>query len=104
MESFRDIIIQINGLNRESIDKKYRMFFDETKNVRKFRLTESGFNSDEKQFFVLGGLVSDVDVPLESINELWNSIPQSKTQDELKFNTIRQGAKTFPELLNKLYF
>lgn len=104
MENIIEDLLELCGIDQKRSNKKYRMFFDETNNVRKFRLTDTGFNTDANLFFVLGGIVSDIEIPLKSINELWNSISESKSQDELKFKTIRKGAKTFPDLLNKPHF
>ena len=102
LEKFREDIISLSGIRDNK--KNYKFFFDETSNIRKFNLTTTGFNSDESKFFVLGGIVTEKEIPLQTIAILWESIPESKKQDELKFNTVRQGAKDFPNLLKKPYF
>lgn len=39
-----------------NIDAPYMLFYDETNNPRTFRLTETGFNVNEKEYFILGGV------------------------------------------------
>ena len=103
MTDLRDCIIRLNG-SRGNSDESYKFFFDETGNNRSFSLTRTGFSSNESKFFVLGGIVTKRDISSKTIKRLWNSIPESNRQEELKFKTIRQGAKNFPDLLKKTHF
>ena len=103
MENLRDKVISLSGLT-DNTKKSYKFFFDETNNIRNFSLTKTGFNNDESNFFVLGGIVVEKEIPLKTIEILWNSIPESSRQEELKISTIKQGAKDFPSLLKKPHF
>ncbi len=78
LEKFREDIISLSGIRDNK--KNYKFFFDETSNIRKFNLTTTGFNSDESKFFVLGGIVTEKEIPLQTIAILWESIPESKKQ------------------------
>ncbi|PJO44918.1 DUF3800 domain-containing protein [Lysinibacillus xylanilyticus] len=103
LENLRETIISLSGLT-DKVNKNYNFFFDETINIRGFSLTTTGFNNDESKFFVLGGIVVEEEIPTRTLDLLWDSIPESKKQDELKFKTIKQGAKDFPSILKKPYF
>lgn len=56
-QNIRLAAIEMGGLSLKKMNKTYEMFFDETNNPRLFRITEEGFNIDDKAFFILGGLV-----------------------------------------------
>lgn len=106
MQDFvRETSVLLNPqISMNDVNKQYKFYVDETNNIRSFKLTSIGFNTDESKFFVLGGLVFEKDMSLKTINLLWNRIPESKKQSELKFKTIKQGAKSFDDLLKKPYF
>ncbi len=70
-------------------DLKYKFYYDETNNIRKFYLKESGFNYSIDSSFVLGGIVlCDVKPDLK---ELYNLLNLQKSIKEMKFKHIAKG-------------
>lgn len=102
-QNIRLAAIEMGGLSLKKMNKTYEMFFDETNNPRLFRITEEGFNIDDKAFFILGGLVFEKNKkPSEKvINDLYKSFNLQNNVEEIKFKNIQQKAKTFLELLEK---
>lgn len=108
-----------NGLNYTSIydfikktgtvtnlDEPYMLFYDETNNPRTFRLTETGFNVNEKEYFILGGVgfKTIVDADLAPVERLFDDLKLPSNVTEVKFKHIQQNAKDFLSLLTKPRF
>lgn len=95
--------IELGGLSLLKMNKQYEMFYDETNNPRLFRITEKGFNIDDKAYFILGGLVFEKGrKPSEKMmNGLYKKLEFQDNIKEIKFKHIKQNAKTFLELLTK---
>lgn len=96
-----DFIASEGGIT--NTDRKYILYYDETNNPRTFRLTDDGFNVNEREFFILGGigfasneLASDNDV-----DELFSKLQLQSNLTEVKFKHIRQNAQDFLSLLSK---
>lgn len=108
MKNEQDEIIEaslrLNGLDEKNLNKEYYIYFDETGNVRSFKLTKGGFNAPENNFFVLGGLASKTEISAEKIDNLWSKLEFSPSQTEFKFKSIRRGATDFSQLLKNKYF
>ncbi|ELI6299578.1 TPA: DUF3800 domain-containing protein [Enterococcus faecalis] len=89
--------------NVPKMDKEYELYYDETNNSRVFRLTDDGFNFNEKAYFILGGLAFEKG-KYPSEDSLKNLIEKLKVQQnsmEIKFKHIQQKAKVFLELISK---
>ncbi|WML42013.1 DUF3800 domain-containing protein [Neobacillus sp. OS1-2] len=86
-----------------NIDKKYILYYDETNNPRTFRLTDAGFNVNEHEFFILGGIgfESDNAASDDDIDELFSKFQLQGNATEVKFKHIRQNAQDFLSLLSK---
>lgn len=85
------------------MNKEYKLYYDETNNSRIFRLTEDGFNFDEKTYFILGGLAFDNESrpSRESLKKLIEKLSVQQNSKEIKFKHIQQKAKVFLELISK---
>lgn len=70
-------------------DGTYTFYYDETNNIRKFYVGETGFNSLFTNNFILGGLVHEGPTP--NIQPLIESFKLQKTVDEIKFKYIAKG-------------
>lgn len=95
VNEFRDIV-KIPLLN-----KSCSFFYDETGNVRKFRLTQSGVNAPEgiENDFILGGVMYLGDVPPCKIENLRETLQLSGK--EMKFKTIAGRGSDFWTAINK---
>jgi hypothetical protein len=72
-------------------DKKLKLYYDETNNVRKLLLTENGFNVSKYDNFVLGGVVVDEAVDIGSLDELRDILKIQKSAPEIKFDLVAKG-------------
>ncbi|AZA77055.1 hypothetical protein EG359_06315 [Chryseobacterium joostei] len=70
-----------------SIDGQF--YYDETNNIRKFYLKESGFNYDFIPNFILGGIMHEGDTP--DVKELFSSFSLKNRAKEVKFKQIANG-------------
>ncbi|MFJ8458890.1 DUF3800 domain-containing protein [Lysinibacillus xylanilyticus] len=86
-----------------NLDKKYILYYDETNNPRTFRLTDDGFNVNEHEFFILGGIGFEADKSAsgDDIDELFSKFLLQGNTTEVKFKHIRQNAQDFLSLLSK---
>ena len=85
----------MNGL--KNIGIKYKFFYDETNNPKKFRITIEGFNASENDFFILGGIVyrSENHISDEKVNELFTELIIQNNMKEIKFKQASNSAKDF---------
>jgi hypothetical protein len=91
------IRFEINDLNSSikamnpniDFDVKFKFYYDETNNIRKFYLKESGFNYSIDSNFVLGGIVFCSKSP--DFKELYNLLNLQKSIKEMKFRHIAKG-------------
>ncbi|ACV25479.1 DUF3800 domain-containing protein [Kangiella koreensis] len=91
MIDISEIRAQIKLLNPEiNFDGAYTFYYDETNNIRKFRIKETGFNSAFTNNFVLGGLVFEGVSP--DVQPLKDSLRLQSTAKEVKFNHIARGS------------
>lgn len=86
-------ILPLNG--------KYNFFYDETGNVRKFRLTENGVNADEgiANDFILGGVLFKGDTPLCDLDLLYDEL--KIIVPEIKFKTLAGRGSDFWTAIGK---
>lgn len=96
-----NFIASLGGVT--NIDKQYILYYDETNNPRTFKITDDGFNVNEHEFFILGGIGFEVDnfVSTEDIKELFDALSLQANIAEVKFKHIRQNAQDFLMLISK---
>lgn len=59
----------VPGLTPEILNRHYKLFFDETNNIKKFHLKDDNrLNAPVGVRFVLGGIVCDNDLSQEELN------------------------------------
>lgn len=88
----RPMLLNIfDGRPLYGVDEEYVFFYDETNNVRKFWITDDGFNQKPTNF-VLGGLVHKKSTPITGIEELITSLHIQKSATEIKFNQLATGS------------
>ncbi|WP_241623177.1 DUF3800 domain-containing protein [Rosenbergiella australiborealis] len=89
VNEIRDDIIQQNGL--QNTDEIYTFYYDETNNIRKLYLKDSGFNVNKADNFTLAGILhkgasADIDY-----STLLNILNLQKSAHELKVKHIAKG-------------
>lgn len=72
-------------------DKRLKIYYDETNNIRKLLLTENGFNVSRYDNFVLGGVAIENEKEIADIEELRGILRIQKTADEIKFDLVAKG-------------
>lgn len=102
-DKIRNDSIRFCNLSFLKMNKEYQIYYDETNNSRLFKITDEGFNYDEKAYFILGGLIFEKEnLPSdESIKELFDSLELQDNMKEIKFKHIKQKAENFIEFLTK---
>lgn len=76
----------LNGNEKEMV-----LYYDETNNIRKLRVTEDGFNVKKYDNFVLGGVAIDAGQALPDIAELRKILKIQKNAPEIKFEMVAKG-------------
>ncbi|BDU50397.1 hypothetical protein [Haliovirga abyssi] len=77
--------------DKKGINGRYKFYYDETNNFRKFWIKENKFNASTNKNFVLAGLVhEDVEV-LPNIEDLFGKLKLQSNVKELKFKMISKG-------------
>lgn len=84
-----------------SLNGKYSFYYDETGNVRKFRLTESGVNAEEgvANDFILGGVLFKGDTPPCNLDILYDELKIKVP--EIKFRTLAGRGADFWTAIGK---
>lgn len=72
-------------------DAELALYYDETNNVRKLRLTDNGLNVAKHDNFVLGGIVLKPGQSIGDIEELRKLLWIQKTAEEVKFDLVAKG-------------
>lgn len=72
-------------------DAELVLYYDETNNVRKLRLTDNGLNVAKHDNFVLGGIVLKPGQSAGDIEELRKLLWIQKTAEEIKFDLVAKG-------------
>lgn len=86
-----------------NMDECFSLYYDETNNIRTFKLRDDGFNYDERAFYVIGGIAfkKNKEPSLSDMKSLYRNLQIQSNAPELKFRHIRQKAVNFLELLEK---
>ncbi|WP_244081718.1 DUF3800 domain-containing protein [Clostridium botulinum] len=79
------------------IDAKFKFYYDETNNPRKFWIKQNKFNSPVNKNFVLGGIVIDENKLIGNLEDLNNKLKLQKNINEIKSKHILKP--TFVESL-----
>ncbi len=97
----RDILIAHNEL--QNADDIFTFYYDETNNVRKLYLTDSGLNVEQDDSFVLAGILHKGMQHDADFSVLFDVLNLQKTVKELKLKHIAKGS--FLDMLKskKLY-
>lgn len=84
-----------------SLNGKYSFYYDETGNVRKFRLTERGVNAEEgiANDFILGGVLFKGDTPPCNLDLLYDELKIKVP--EIKFRTLAGRGADFWTAIGK---
>lgn len=99
VDEYRNMISEFSGL--PLFDEKFCFYYDETGNVRKFRLTENGVNAEEgiANDFILGGVLFKGDTPPCDVDKLFDELKISA--QEIKFKTLAGRGADFWTAINK---
>ncbi len=87
--SMRSMMIRAHGIRRAN--DKFAFYYDETNNIRKFMLTDSGTNVAEHKNFVLGGIVLQAEQGLPEIASLRAGLGMQNNAPEIKFKHVASG-------------
>nr|WP_249791866.1 DUF3800 domain-containing protein [Pseudomonas putida] len=72
-------------------EKRLRIFYDETNNVRKLLLTENGFNVSRYDNFVLGGVAVEEGNDISCLDDLRKALKIQSSAPEIKFDLVAKG-------------
>lgn len=99
VDEYRKMISEFSDL--PLFDGKYSFYYDETGNVRKFRLTEIGVNAEEgiDNDFILGGVLFKGDTPPCDIDKLFDDLKIKAP--EIKFKTLAGRGSDFWTAIGK---
>lgn len=99
-------VVDHSALNKKTCDEifsdQYILYYDETNNPRTFKITDNGFNVNEHEFFILGGIGFEADkfASMDDIKELFDALLLQTNVNEVKFRHIRQNAQDFLTLIS----
>jgi hypothetical protein len=85
----RDPEIRMNGL--EGADKAYRLYYDETNNIRRLHVTPDGLNVKDPKCFVLGGIGHHGSARDLDFASLRSSLRLQKSTNEMKLEHLGRG-------------
>ena len=89
VNEFRDIVIRQNGL--QNTDAVYTFYYDETNNIRKLYLKDTGVNVERTDNFILAGILHK-GVSIDSdYSSLFKKLNLQKSANELKLKHIAKG-------------
>ena len=70
---------------------RYTLYYDETNNIRRLTLTDSGLNHDALDCFVLGGIALEPGAALPDIAALRALLRIQESAPEMKLKHLVQG-------------
>lgn len=74
---------------KAEFDKEYTFYYDETNNIKKLYVRESGLNSPFSSNFILGGLVFEDSLP--DLSELFEGLKLQKSVKDVKLKHLAKG-------------
>ncbi len=96
-------VLDVNALRDGAVqiirgaDDRFTFYYDETNNIRKLYLTETGSNVTKHDNFVIGGIVLKEGHEIGDVTVLRNELRMQKTATEIKLKHIATGS--FEEIL-----
>ena len=84
----------------KELDSKFKFFYDETNNIRRFHLKEDKFNESIKTNFILGGIVLEEGQQV-NLTPLFESFGLQKNIVEIKLKNLAKG--NFLECLTSIH-
>lgn len=81
--------IAFHGL--ENVNEAYTMYYDETNNIRRLRVTQNGLNVEETKCYVLGGIAHRGPLRDLEIQPLRSTLRIQETASEIKLKHIGKG-------------
>lgn len=84
----------------QNIDKRYTLYYDETNNIRRLMLTDTGLNHDALDCFVLGGIALEPGAVLPDITALRSLLRIQGSAPEMKLKHLVQGG--YPSCLDSM--
>lgn len=102
VDEYREIVQMLSNIS--PLTERYSFFYDETGNIRKFRLTEDGVNASEGivNDFILGGVLFRGDTPPCDLDILYNELKIKAP--EIKFKTLAGRGANFWTAIEKNQF
>jgi hypothetical protein len=99
VDEYRNILSILSGI--PLLNGKYSFYYDETGNVRKFRLTENGVNAEEgiANDFILGGVLFKGDTLSCDLDLLYDELKIKAP--EIKFKTLAGRGSDFWTAIGK---
>ncbi|MFZ6776989.1 DUF3800 domain-containing protein [Undibacterium sp. Ji83W] len=89
LEQQRQMMVRMFQLRR--VDEKFTFYYDETNNIRKFYLTNTGANVAEYKNFILGGIVLEEGKSIPDFSSLRSKLGMQLNAPEIKFSHIAKG-------------
>lgn len=89
VNKLREMLIQHNGL--QNTDEVYTFYYDETNNIRKLYLKDSGFNVNKADNFILAGILHKGRNTSCDYSTLFQMINLQKSTHELKLKHVAKG-------------
>ena len=59
------------SINPNCFETNDTFYYDETDNVKKFRVKEQGFNVAANSHFVLGGITTNFQITIDELKSVW---------------------------------
>ena len=78
-------------------ESELRIYYDETNNIGKLKLTENGLNANKYDNFVLGGIAIKPDQDIGSLDDFRKLLRIQENAPEVKFEMVAHG--TFDKML-----
>jgi len=99
VDEYRNMVIEFSDL--PLFNEKCIFYYDETGNVRKFRLTDNGVNAEEgiANDFILGGVLFEKNAPLYDVDKLFDELKIHA--QEIKFKTLAGRGSNFWTAINQ---
>ncbi|EHF3472149.1 hypothetical protein J1C15_003145, partial [Proteus mirabilis] len=89
VNKLREMLIEHNGL--QNTDEVYTFYYDETNNIRKLYLKDSGFNVNKADNFILAGILHKGRNTSCDYSTLFQMLNLQKSTHELKLKHVAKG-------------
>lgn len=101
VDRFLNDVEELNDL--KGLDVPMTFFYDESGNVRVFRLASGSVNSEDalKGDFLLAGVAFEGEKSTTNLSELWRKLNIQKSVKEVKFKHLYSNSRSFLEFMDK---